>query len=369
MKLLIYALNLDKFEIQNYSLYNTSEDGFLELLLIQLINHIETILSRGLYRDYIVANDELRLLRGKIDFNQFCKKHYHSKDTLPCSYHLRSENNILNQVLLSGMNAVVFLTDNLRIRNSILDLIKIFKEKVHMVRITSNFVNKSLSNITRLTEHYRPALNLIKIIATPPDFVDEYSNIEYKLFGFFFDMNHFFQNLLLHFFNDTIGSDFVESEISIDNMYNYIANPFKLNPPKLRPDYLILDHNEKYIVLDAKYRDLSIKHLPSKWLYQLSMYALSGINISNQHNYSIILYPTNNLNIKDAKLQVNIPTLKTKLKKAYVVMRPIVWNVLYDYITRMNDPEVRNEAKKFANAIIDQEAIENYYSKIRRLKN
>ena len=130
----------------------------------------------------------------------------------------------------------------------------------------------------RLTDYYQPALELIKILNLPPDFLEDKVKNDYLLQGFFFDMNLFFQNLLLRFFLNMLGDNRVRSEVSVKNIYSYISNPNKRKNPKLRPDYVIINEEGNSIIHDAKYRDLNEKSLPRKWLYQLSMYALSGLN-------------------------------------------------------------------------------------------
>ena len=361
MKLLSFTFNLDKIKPNTFSLYNSKRDGFLELLLLQLINQVERILNRGLYKDYKEKQEDLKSPRGKIDFQRYTRRFFINKDSISCNYYLRLNNNIFNQILLSGMNRAAFLTQNLRIRFTLLELVKIFKENVKFIECSAVFINKALNNITRLTENYRSAITLIKIIETPPTFIDKKEEKTMKMYGFFFDMNIFFQNLLLKFFIETLGQDCVKSELSIKNMYRFITNPYGKKNPKLRPDYLILDEEKNQIILDAKYKDLSKKSLPSKWLYQLSMYALSGSFSPNQVNRSIILYTTNDIYAKDAEIQINKPNLEKKGQKAYVIIRPVMWEMLHEYLIERKDSKRRNEAKQFAKALINKDKIEKFY--------
>ena len=221
-----------------------------------------------------------------------------------------------------------------------------------------------MQKINRLTDYYQPVLELIKILNLPPDFLEDKVNNDYLLQGFFFNMNLFFQNLLLRFFYNTLGENRVRSEVSFKNIYSYISNPYRRKNPKLRPDYVIINEEGTPIILDAKYRDLSEKSLPlpSKWLYQLSMYALSDLN-SQQ---SIILYPTSNPNAKDSKVQINIPGFEKTSKKAYVIIRPVVWEIISNYIERRSEPTIRKESKIFAKSLIKSTPIEEFYKEIRK---
>ncbi|MHA1250405.1 MAG: 5-methylcytosine restriction system specificity protein McrC, partial [Candidatus Helarchaeota archaeon] len=269
MKLINYAFNLDNLNLSHSSLYEVNQDGFLELLLIQLIYQIERILKIGLYRGYIEVKENLKSPKGKIDFKTYNRKLFNLKDSIPCFYYKRIENNLLNQILLAGMQEGAFRTNNLRIRYSLLNIVKLFSESVNSIKLTPNIFKKAEQKINRLTDYYRPPLDLIKIMNLPPDFLKDDINKNFLFQGYFFDMNIFFQKLLLRFFIDTLGNKQVKSEGLIKNIYSYLSNPYKRKDPNLRPDYIILDKEGKAIILDAKYRDLSEKVLPSKWLYQL----------------------------------------------------------------------------------------------------
>ncbi|MHA1252624.1 MAG: hypothetical protein ACTSRP_21740, partial [Candidatus Helarchaeota archaeon] len=131
----------------------------------------------------------------------------------------------------------------------------------------------------------------------------------------------------------------------------------------LRPDYIILDKEGKAIILDAKYRDLSEKVLPSKWLYQLSMYALSN----SKSLQSIILYPTSNINAKDSKILINIPKFNKMTKKAYVIIRPIVWKFINKLIQKRTNPEIKRLSINFAKSLISFNPIEDFYEKNRNI--
>lgn len=354
-----YAFNFENFDQTHYSNYNFNEDGFIELLLIQLKNEAEKILSLGLYKNYEEINDNIESPRGKINFQAYIKGNFYIKETVPCIFHKRTQNNLLNQILMKGMHLGAFKTPNLRLRYSLLEIVKYLKESVNEIGLSSDIVKQAFNKLNRQNEYYRSALNLISFISLPPDYIEEKGELTSKFPAFFFDMNYFFQRLLQRLFEDALGKNCVKSESNIKNIYSYStkSNPRGSSDPNLRPDYIISNISGNQVILDAKYRDLYEKSLPSKWLYQLSMYSLSGKEL--QDNKAIILYPTNNKNAKDAIIQLRIPLGRNKYIKAYIIIRPIIWDILYQMVE--NRTQKRNKLVQFSQNLVFGENIEEYY--------
>ena len=88
--------------------------------------------------------------------------------------------------------------------------------------------------------------------------------------------------------------------------------------PKPRPDFAIMKNGKVICLLDAKYRDLWETKLPREMLYQLSIYAVSGIG----NNTAKILYPSMS---RYAKLQrIDIKNPATGNKYAEVMLQPVM---------------------------------------------
>jgi hypothetical protein len=105
--------------------------------------------------------------------------------------------------------------------------------------------------------------------------------------GFLFDMNVFFQRLLSRFLHDNLTSVRIADEVAIRNLFAYApdANPRQRSAPAPRPDYALFDGSTLHGFVDAKYRDIWERGLPTEWLYQLSLYALASPN-----DVSVLLY-------------------------------------------------------------------------------
>ena len=56
-------------------------------------------LKQGLYREYILQEEELSVLRGKLNIQGTIRNKIQHKQKLSCEYDELSENNLLNQIL------------------------------------------------------------------------------------------------------------------------------------------------------------------------------------------------------------------------------------------------------------------------------
>ena len=68
-------------------------------------------------------------------------------------------------------------------------------------------------------------------------------------------------------------------------------------------------------------------------------------------------------------MQINIPGFEKASKKAYVIIRPVVWDIISNYIERRSEPTIRRELKFFAESLIRGTPIEEFYKKYKFKEN
>lgn len=340
-ELMKYAYGLRDLTLYDRTRLQASDFPFQELLLHQLDAEAQELITRGLRRDYIRRNEHLSSPRGRFDFAEMAVAGGTVRATLPCRYHLRSEDCLHNQILLAGLKSGVRLTDDLQLRARLRKKMALLTENVSGTRLDWRTMGQADRQSSRLSRAYDPAFEIIKLLlagqgtSLSPD--DETVPVP----GFLFDMNRFFQRLLTRFFSEWLDGYRVEDELAIRGMIEYVVNPRNHPSPRPRPDIVLLKGRKTAAILDAKYRDLWMTPLPREMLYQLAIYALTG----EANSQSAILYPTMDPAACEAWLEIRDPR---GAFRGYVVLRPAHVNRLAELLLDRRRESARKQLRDYA---------------------
>lgn len=318
LHLLQYAYKLRQLDRFDPAAFEVESLSFQDLLIYQLEQEVRDLLTRGIYRAYMRREERLSIPRGRPDIRTFVRDGGHIQNTLPCIYYARAEDCLLNQVLLAGVRLSSQLTNSDTLRTRLQNLARFHFAEISPLRLTHHIVQRAWREINRLTTAYIPALTVIEILLAAEGISIAGDQPGLRLPGFLFDMNLFFQELIQRFLQDHLPEYEVLAQYEIMGMLGYTENPRRKQPPELRPDYVIKQHGRVTAILDAKYRDLWERDLPSSMLYQLVMYALSHTGC----NQATILYPSTHSLAKEARearIEVRLPAYQP----GYVILRPV----------------------------------------------
>ena len=205
------------------------------------------------------------------------------------------------------------------LRVQLFRLISLLEESVSPVRLDAHTLKKLHREMDRLISAYRPAITIIEMLLAGEGIsLAEYQQ-SIRLPGFLFDMNLFFQALLSRFLNEHLAGYEVRDQYKIKGMmiYDPAHNPRRRRAPTPRPDYVIVQHGRVSSILDAKYRNLWEHDLPTHWLYQLAIYALS----QPEGMDATILYPTMEAEAREGRIALHDAVYGTG--HAHVVLRPV----------------------------------------------
>jgi 5-methylcytosine-specific restriction enzyme subunit McrC len=172
-----------------------------------------------------------------------------------------------------------------------------------------------------MTVFYETPLGLLRVL------IDMYgwSPIEgtetVSLPGYLFDMNRFFQMVLLRFLRENLLGLQIESERGFGGVLSYTLNPLRRKDPAPKPDFVVRRATKIVAVLDAKYRDLWVRDPPPReWIYQLAMYA-SGLGPQSS---AVILYATQSELAHEERIELRSVAEQNRI--AEIILRPVKIN-------------------------------------------
>jgi 5-methylcytosine-specific restriction enzyme subunit McrC len=331
----------------------TTAFGFHDLLVSLLLSEAEELVHRGLARSYVELAGALDSPRGQLDISALIRAGGVRSSTLPCIYFERRSDNLLNQVLRAGLALGASVTTDPDLRRAALRLADRLEDVRKLVRLDTAAIAKAERSTTRLTDAYRPALTLIRLLLDSQG-IDVATGNRVTARGFLFDMNTFYQRLLSRFLSENLPAHKLVDEHRLRRVFAYApnVNPKRRRAPTPRPDFALFDREGLRIFLDAKYRDTWTLGTPAHWLYQLALYALVSPSRS-----SILLYATLADGATDERIDLHHPLpMDSGTATVAVVTRPVHLGRLGELLAPRNSNAFAMERRAFAAALVRHEA-------------
>lgn len=301
--------------------YQTSGSLFQDLIAAELLAEARELIEAGIARHYIEIHAELSTPRGRIDFGSLATRPNWDRANVPCREYPRSTDILLNRVLRAGVELAADAAQDRTLAYDLKRTAATLGAIAGHAELTESTLAQAKRSITRLTTAYRPALRLIELLHWS-SWLSLDGKRSVRLPGFLFDMNRFFQALVARFLRDHLDSLRVSEEQSLAGFLRYLPhhNPRGCKPPLPRPDFTVTAGDRVVTFLDAKYRDLWERDLPSSMLYQLAMYALSHGSVGT----AAIIYPSRADHASEAIIEID--DLENGGPRAQIALRPFDLN-------------------------------------------
>ena len=259
-----------------------------------LINGVNHLFKRGLNRDYRLVNEEIRSVKGKIDFNTSIKRNLFINGKVQCEYDEFDVDNIQNQIIKATISKLI-RTD---------DIDKDYKTKlVHhskrLANVSNIELNKSHFSGLRFNSNnqfYEFLLNVCEMVFS--SLLPSEEKGKYKFRKFSEDkLNLLFESFVRNYYKIEQDKMNVQSE-RFKWAFETITEGSGQLLPEMRTD-ISLFNNDRKIIIDTKFYKEALK--TNQWgkkiinqnhLYQLMAYLNNTQPKDGQVLEGILLYPT-----------------------------------------------------------------------------
>jgi len=255
MKLYFYSSGLDYFKKNNnhYSfggLKDGDSDSFLELLANLYNDYVAKLLNSNLAKKYVSKTEKLKIIKGR----PIWEKNFgsHPVEGITCRYFDLSFENKINAAIYFGLQLVSNILLGTTSRNITSELLYKWGALGNFGNPSSMVVNQALSQLNRLSEHYRPALLLIKFMLDgyKIDSFSDSADIESPYVEFY--LPHIFEKFLYRL----IGDFLKKSSLNVvEQKYDdVLIDGDGDNYKRIIPDLLVYSNEKVVGLIDAKFK-------------------------------------------------------------------------------------------------------------------
>ena len=260
LSLACYAMS--KFKPQRQQFDYPREYAMPDVLALALASAARRAFSRGLLHGYVVEEEALQTVRGRIRFDDQIRRRFGIAVPVEVRYDEFTDDVLANRLV----KAAVYRLGRMRLQSPAarkeLGRIAGMLDTVSLVEFAPNAVPEV--RFDRLNEHYREVVALSRVVLRHSAF--ESHRGEVRASGFLMDMNDVFQEFVTQALREELRvSDRVFLETNIDGLD-------AKNRIGLRPDLTWWDGPSCLFVGDAKYKNITGESVPNADLYQLLAY-------------------------------------------------------------------------------------------------
>jgi 5-methylcytosine-specific restriction enzyme subunit McrC len=275
--------------LNSQRLIDTEKTTFLFDLFAQLLAEACTRLIRdGLLNDYVVREETLPALRGRLLADRQLLKHYGRVDKLECRYDEWETDTVENQLLALALSVTAPRVRDEQIKRRIRQLESEFLGVCNPVELNWRRAEATLT-YSRMNAHYEPAHKIAFLILKGLGIKDLYSYHQQTVYAFLLDMNSLFET----FCGIVLGKICQEHGWRYDSQAGKKSIIWNLTTNRsyaqVRPDYVITAPNEiGDLPIDAKYKLYDDQKVKNADIYQTFLYALSHQTVADSQQAEII---------------------------------------------------------------------------------
>ena len=249
--------------------------------------------KQGLYREYVPMQEDLSVMRSKLNMGETVRLKVQNKQKLACEFDEFSEDNLYNQILKVTIHRLIRADDVAPERKQALRRVSVFFGNVKLIQPDHIAWNRLIYQ--RNNRNYELLLNICYLVLSGMLQTTEDGN--YKLLAFSDEQMHLlFQRFVFAYFKQEHPELIVSSPVMKWHPKD-ADEPLVQYLPEMRTDIVLQKKNSpSCLVIDTKYYGTIMqehhgKHtIPSDHLYQIFSYVKNRENDFSGTVYGLLLY-------------------------------------------------------------------------------
>lgn len=267
----------NKLNVENVGNANVNKQKthLLDIYFEWFLKEVQLLIHQGLIKQYYKKTDNVKALKGKLEFAGHIQKNLIHKERFYTSHQVYEKDHVVHQILGQALGIVEQFSRGNYLYSKCKNIQLDFPE---VKLILANEVAFSKIPKSRKNAPYKNALEIARLIIL--NFAPNITNGKENMLALLFDMNALWENYVFI----RLKQAATNSEFNIE-VYKQNTKHF-WNGVTIRPDIVIEKEGETYII-DTKWKNINGSKPSTNDLRQMYVY-----NDYWKANKSILLYPS-----------------------------------------------------------------------------
>lgn len=262
-----------------------SFDNIQNLFAEILIHGISCQIKQGLYKDYVVKEESLPRLKGKICIHATIHNIIHQRKEIACQYDELSINNIYNQVIKTA--ASILIRDNSVTKQRRAELKSLMRFFTDIDIVDPNTIPWNRFQFQRNNRSYQMLINICYFLFKEALPTTEAGKYRMQVFSDK-NMEKLFEHFVLEYyrkeFKGTLSANAPHIKWALDEKEGYYGTEYL---PQMKSD-IMLKHGENTLIIDAKYYGYGRtfqKHHEKQTIHNANLYQIMAY-VNNEDKYN-----------------------------------------------------------------------------------
>jgi len=291
LRMLKHLKNSPFVNISKAHIETKKDFPILEVFIKSYINEAEKVFNNGVKSDYILKEDNVPYLRGKLKVNQNIKYNFADKAKFFCEFSEYSPNIPANRLIKSTLIKLLNITISYNNYYSINKILSHLEEVESSLNIKADIANVNSAN--RLLSKYKTLLLWSEIFLTNKSFTNfKGDNLNMAIL---FPMEKIFEDYIAFLFGKY--SDGFKIKVQ-DKSYFLVEKHKRDSKFRLKPDIVIDKESTNKKIIDTKWKLLDQfaekknYNISQADMYQLYAYGKKYSTVNTTPSL-VLLYPSN----------------------------------------------------------------------------